>query len=278
MDAFSDLKGYLFDSLGQLVQNLADYLPNLLGAVALLVVGFILAALARWAILRLGAGIDRLVQAVGIVSVHTRLKWPVADILGWVLYWIIVLLFIRASLASLKLPSLAELLGRLLNYLPMLLIGAVVIFAGVIIGNALRDRIVSGARSIGMEQAGLLGTLARFIIIILAVIVGITQIGIDVSLFAHIFTILVAAVVGAVALAFGLGAGPTVSNIISARYVSRNYDVGQDIRINNIQGRILEILPTGVVLETDAGRTFIPAKVFNEEASVLLDDKSLDDD
>lgn len=278
MDAFSDLKGYLFDSMGQFIQTLTDYLPNLLGAVVLLVVGFILAALARWTIIRLGAGIDRLVHAVGIVSLHTRLKWPVADILGWLLYWIIVLLFVRASLASLKLPSLAELLGRLLTYLPMLLIGAAVVFVGVIIGNAMRDRIISGARSFGLEQAGLLGSLTRFIIIALAVIVGITQIGIDVTLFEHIFTILVAAVVGAVGLAFGLGAGPTVSNIISARYVSKNYQVGQDIRINNMQGRILEILPTGVVLETDAGRTFIPAKVFNEEASVLLDDKSLDDD
>lgn len=278
MDAFSDLKGYLFDSLGQFIQNLADYLPNLLGAVVLLVVGFILASLAKWAIIRVGAGIDRLFHAVGIVSLHARLKWPISDILGWLIYWIIVLLFVRASLASLKLPSLAELLGKLLTYLPTLLIGTAVIFAGIILGNAMRDRIVSGARSIGMEQAGLLGSLTRFIIIALAIIVGITQIGIDVTLFEHIFTILVAAVVGAVGLAFGLGAGSTVSNIISARYVSRNYRVGQEIRINNMQGKILEILPTGVVLETDSGRTFIPAKLFDEEASVLLDDKSLDED
>ncbi|HKK15944.1 MAG TPA: hypothetical protein VJ981_04500, partial [Gammaproteobacteria bacterium] len=151
MDAFSDLKGYLFDSLGQFIQNLADYLPNLVGAFALLVAGFILASLARWAIIRLGAGIDRLIHAVGIVSLHTRLKWPVSDILGWLIYWIIILLFIRASLASLKLPSLAELLGKLITYLPNLITAALFIILGTIIANTVREKINEGGDQVGLR-------------------------------------------------------------------------------------------------------------------------------
>jgi ribosomal protein S1 len=79
-------------------------------------------------------------------------------------------------------------------------------------------------------------------------------------------------------LAFGLGAGTTVSNIIASRYVRKNYQVGQQIRIHELEGKILEINPTGIVVDTKSGRTFIPAKLFDTEASVLLDDESLDDD
>ena len=278
MDEFSELKTYLLESFNLFLYNVGAYLPNLLSAIAFLIVGFIFAWIAKWIILRLGAGIDRIVQAIGFGSLHTRLKWHVAEILGWLIYWIIVLLFLRAALASLKLPSLAELLDRLLTYLPNIFIAAFFIIGGTILGNSLRDKISESAHSAGFRQAEVLGAMVRVTIIALSILVGLAHIGLDVRLFELILIIFVASLSGSIALAFGLGAGATVSNIISSRYVRKNYRVGQRIRIQEMQGNILEILPTGIVLETKSGRTFIPAKIFNEEASVLLDNVVADDD
>jgi len=278
MEQFAELKHLLTDSLNQFIQNVGAYLPNVFGAIVLIIAGFVLAWAVKWLILRLGAGFDKIFQTLGMASLHARLKWPLANIIGWLFYGLIILISLRAALASLKLPSLAELLGRLITSLPTLLIAVIVIFGGVMFGNAVKDRIYSGSRSIGLQQAELLGQITRVIIITLAIIVGLSQIGLEVRLFEYILVIIVAAVVGAIGLAFGLGAGPTVSNIISTRYVRKNYQVDQEIRINDMEGKILEILPTGIVLETDNGRTFIPGKVFDEEASVLLDHKSFDDD
>lgn len=277
MGDFAELKGYLFDSMGQLLQTVSDYLPNLLSAAILLIGGFLLASLVRWLIMRLGAGIDRLIHAVGFVSLHTRLKWPVSDILGWLIYWVIVLLFVRASLASLKLPSLAELLGKLITYLPNLITAALFIIVGTLVANTVRDKLAEGGDNIGLRQAGLLAGLVRFSIIALAVLVGMAQVGLDVRLFELVLTIFVAALAGSIGLAFGLGAGSTVSNIIAARYIRKNYQTGQRIRIQDLEGKILELLPTGIILDTRAGRTFVPAKIFDEEASVLLDDDTVDE-
>ena len=274
MNEFSELKGYLLDGMGQYINSAGAYLPHLLGAIILLVLGLVFAWIAKWIILRLGAGIDRVVHAIGFASLHTRLKWQVAHILGWLAYWIILLLFVRAALASLKLPSLAELLGRLLTYLPNVFIAGLFVVGGIMLGNYVREKIIQGAHATGLRQADVLGGVARVIIIILSAIIGLAQIGLDVDLFEHIFTIFVAAIAGSIALAFGLGAGSTVSNIIATRYVRRNYQTGQRIRILDMQGKILEILPTGVVLETKTGKTFIPAKLFDQEASVLLDNES----
>lgn len=278
MNQLTELKQLFIDSLNQFVQNAGAYLPNVIGAITLILAGLIFAWSIKWLILRLGVGFDKIIQKMGIASLHARLKWPLSSIIGWLFYWLIILISLRAALASLQLPSLAELLGRLITSLPTLLIAFIVIFGGVIFGNSIRDRILTNTRSIGRNQAEMLGQISRIIIITLAVIVGLTQIGLDVRLFEHILIIIVAAVVGAIGLAFGLGAGPTVSNIISARYVRKNYRVGQEIRINQMEGKILEILPTGIVLETESGRTFIPGKVFDEEASVLLDDDSFNED
>ena len=149
---------------------------------------------------------------------------------------------------------------------------------GVILGNYVRHRIQSTARSSGMRQAEMLGSTLKVIIIIFSVITGLDQLGLDVSLFELILVILIAAVVLSIALAFGLGAGPSLSNVISGRYVRKTYAVGQRININNFEGEILELLPTGVVLDSDTGRTFVPARMFDENASVLLDNANIKDD
>ncbi len=274
MELYDQLEQQLIDSLSQFIQTVGAYLPKLLSAVALLLLGLILAWGAKWLILRLGAGIDRMVQAIGIASLHVRLRWPVADILGWLTYWLIILFYITLAVEVLGFKGLSGWLGNLITYLPSLLLAGLFIFGGFLLGNTIRDRITTGGRSAGLQRSDTLGSWTRMIIILLAVIVGLAQIGIDVRLFEYILTIFVAALAIAIALAFGMGAGHTVSNIISARYVRKTYQVGQKIRINNLQGKILEMSSTGVVLDTDEGRTFIPARVFDEEASVLLDDES----
>jgi len=274
MELYDQLEQQLIDGLNQFIQTVGAYLPKLLSAVVLLLLGLILAWGAKWLILRLGAGIDRMVQAIGIASLHVRLRWPVADILGWLIYWMIILFYITLAVEVLGFKGLSDWLGNLITYLPSLLLAGLFIFGGFLLGNTIRDRITTGGRSAGLQRTDTLGSWTRMIIILLAVLVGLAQIGIDVRLFEYILTIFVAALAIAIALAFGMGAGPIVSNIISARYVRKTYQVGQKIRINNLQGKILEMSSTGVVLDTDAGRTFIPARVFDEEASVLLDDES----
>ena len=274
MKLYDVLKELLEDTISQFIHIAGAYIPNLFRAMALLITGLVLAWTAKWMIIRLGKGIDHLVHAIGLASFNIRLKWPITEILGWIVYWVVILFFITAAVKNLGLPALAELLSRFINYLPTLLIAGMFIVGGVVLGNNLRDRITSGARSAGLRQAEILGGWVRMIIIILAFVVGFAQIGLNVRLFEQILMVFVAALAGAVALSFGLGAGSTVANIISARYVRSNYRVGQQIRIMEMEGKILEMLPTGVILDTDKGRTFIPAKIFDQEASVLLDNQS----
>lgn len=277
MKEFSELNIYLFDSLTQFFQNVSDYLPNLIGAFILLISGLLVAWLAKWIIMRLGDGIDRIINMMGIGSLQLRLKWPITVILGRLVYWIIILLFVRAALDSLNLPSLVDVLGKLFTFLPNIFIASLIIFGGTLLANSIRDKINSNGSEIGLQHTDLLASILRFVIILLFVIVGLAQLGLDVGLLEQIITILFAALVGAIALAFGLGAGSTVSNIISSRYIRKNYQAGQRICIQKLEGKILEILPGGVMLDTKSGRTFIPAKIFNEEVSILLDNENIDE-
>ena len=272
MNQFFEIFSVLLqDTVSQFIKTAGAYMPNLFRALILFIAGLLLAWVAKWVIVRLGKGIDRLVNVIGLASFNVMIKWPIAAVLGWIVYWMIILFFVTAAVKSLGLPVLASLLGKFIHNLPTLLVAGVFIAGGVLLGNSLRDRITNSARSAGLRQAEILGGWVRIIVIILAFVVALAQLGLDVRLFEYVLIVFIAALAGAVALSFGLGAGATVANIISARYVRGNYRVGQKIQIKDMQGRILELLPTGVVLDTGAGRTFIPARVFDQEASILLD-------
>lgn len=277
MDYITQIQQLLIDSFNELVQTVSNYLPNLASAVTLLVIGLLLAWLTKWLLIRLSAALDRLVHAVGIRSVPILRDWPFGVILAWLAFWLIILFFVTAAVDSLGLPGLANWLDRVINNLPVFFVAALCVVAGVILGNYVRHRIQARANSSGMRQAEVLGTTLKAIIVTFAVITGLSQLGLDVSLFEQVLVIITAAVVASIALAFGLGAGPSLSNVISGRYVRKTYEVGQRIQINNIEGEILELLPTGVVLDTEIGRTFIPARLFDENASVLLDNEGLND-
>jgi small-conductance mechanosensitive channel len=278
MEYFNQIKQLLIDSFNELVETVSNYLPNLVSALTLLIIGLVLAWTTKWVLIRLGAGLDRIVHAIGIKSIPVLRDWPFGVIFGWLAFWLIILFFVTAAVDSLGLPGLADWLEKFINNLPLYLVAAFCVVGGVILGNYVRHRIQSTARSSGMRQAEMLGSTLKVIIIIFSVITGLDQLGLDVSLFELILVIIIAAVVLSIALAFGLGAGPSLSNVISGRYVRKTYAVGQRININNFEGEILELLPTGVVLDTETGRTFVPARMFDENASVLLDNAAINND
>ena len=104
----------------------------------------------------------------------------------------------------------------------------------------------------------------------IAVVTGIDQVGVESRFLIAALTIVIAAVIGGAALAFGLGARTAVSNIIGAHYLRQTYRVGQTVRIGSVEGSIVAMTTTAVILETGGGRVLVPAKEFSEGVSVLV--------
>ena len=107
-------------------------------------------------------------------------------------------------------------------------------------------------------------------ILIGAGLVAVEQLGIDVSLLTTLILIVLSALFGGAALAFGLGGRDWVANVLSAHYVSRLYQVGQTIRVSDVEGRIVRITETVVILETADGEVAVPAGTFSSGPSTLI--------
>jgi len=262
----------LNQSMNLLVQKTSGYLPNILGAIALLIGGWLLARILRFACLRLVSGMDSLLRRYGMERLLIRIGFerPPSDLIGTIIYWLVFLVFFAAATETLGLPVVATWLGGVSTYLPRILVGVLILLGGFLAGSLARDAITSAANAAGIAYSLLLGRLAYAAILLVAVVTGIDQIGIESRFLTIAIAIIIGSLVGAAALAFALGARTAVSNIIASHYLRQIYKVGQTIKIGEAEGKISEITNTVVILENSNTRFVVPAKEFSERMSVLL--------
>ena len=261
------------DTLTHMVQRVTGFVPNLLGAAILLLLGWLVARLSRGTVEKLlDLGLRRLAKQTPIDNaVHrTGLRDTVPWLAGAVVYWIILLFFAAAAVEKLELTVASNLVSRLAFYLPNVLVAMFLIFVAIAVGSMARSAIAKAGAAAGMPQAPVLARAVEILIIFVGVVIGIDQAGIQSTLLTLVVAVCVATVLGGLALAFGLGSSAAVSNLISARYLANLYRVGQMVRIDGVEGRILELTQTGVVLEGVDGRVLVPARKFTEQASVLI--------
>jgi small-conductance mechanosensitive channel len=257
--------------LNQLENIILSFLPKLAVAVVIFLVGFALARLIKALMNRFINRMDRILPSKSLQKKLRQLSTdPSTRLVSNLIYWIVIIFFLTAATEILGLPIITNWLGGLVNYLPNLLLAALLIFTGVIGGRLLRDTINTAATKAGATYGEVIGQFANYVILSIAILLAITQIGVDLAILSGIIYIVLAAILFGAALAFGFGAKTSISNILACYYMQARYQIGETIKIDNIEGRIIEFTSTSLILESDKGQITIPAKKFNEESSVLI--------
>ncbi|MFC3230730.1 hypothetical protein ACFOGJ_26015 [Marinibaculum pumilum] len=262
----------LADGIAQLADSIVALLPSLLSAIVIVVVGWLVARLLRALTLRSAHTINRAAQAIGLGSLmgSARLPGSTIQVIASVIYWLVILFFLTAATRVLGLTVFAGWLDQLVGYLPNILSGLLIIFAGAILANIARDATTAALPALSESQRMLAGRIVQGLTMVVLLVVGLDQIGIDITVVITILAVVVAALLGGLSLAFALGARTFVSNVIGAHYLDRDFAPGQRIRVRDMEGTILEITPVAVVVETAEGRLRIPAHLFADEVTLML--------
>ena len=253
--------------------SVIDYLPTLLGAAILMLVGWGVARLLRAATNRAGNHINRILDRAfrsGRLA-HFRLSPRMLSALAEVIFWLT--LFVLASIAARAagLNTFATWLDRMVASLPNLVAGVLVIVIGFFLGALARDLTAAAVPVNRAAQALLVGKVAQIAVVVIALVIGLDQFGINVTFIVTVLAIATGVLLGGFAIAFGLGARDFVANLIGARELRRELEPGQVIRLGTIEGEVIEITATALVLATEDGRRRIPAGVFANEAMTIVD-------
>jgi small-conductance mechanosensitive channel len=257
------------------LERLLMHLPNVLGAVVLLLVGWLLARLLRLATRRGAALLDALItRSTG------QSRWQVgrsASVLGTVVYWVVLLFFVTAATQTLGLQTFTDWLARLLDHLPALVAGLLIVAVGYVLSGMVGELVQATATALEPRQRSVLARLAHGATLLVALLIGAEQIGLKITWVAILAAIVVAALLGGVAIAVSLGARGYVANLIGAFYLRQAFQVGQKVQLMGFEGHILEVSATSLVLETSAGRVLLPGRVYHDEAILVLAQQRSDD-
>jgi hypothetical protein len=266
---------WLEEALRELTLALKTFLPHLLEALALLLVGWVAAFIVRWLVNRFGKGLDAIMAMVHrwLGQEVTRTRWSVTTLVGNVAFWITLIYAVSAAAEQIGLVTFANWLLELLGYLPRVLISAFILFIGYLISNGIRNLIVAFADAADFQHGLSLGRLVSGLILVFAMLLGLNQLGLDVSLFSNIIILGVAALFGSAAIAFGIGAADAVRNVLALHYVRKTYRNGLRVRVQGLEGEILELTPVAVILETGEGEAMIPGRQFLESVSLVVEEQ-----
>lgn len=260
-------------ALQNMSTQVLEYLPRIAVAILVLVAGWFIARLIRSLILRAISRVDQLWQRFiakrGLEQLQPR-QAP-TRIVGELVFWLLLLFFITLATEILGLGIVGSWLKELVTFLPMAAAGILIVLVGYVISILARDLVATTAASAGLGRGDLLARTVQATILFTAIIIGVGQVGIDVAFLTMIVGILLAAMVGGLALAFGLGARTHVSNIIAANQLRNIYQIGDKVRIGELEGRIIDITASRLILETDSGTADVPAKLFDEQITTITE-------
>jgi len=189
--------------------QMGQYLPRLIGAVLILVIGWLIAKLLQFVVVR-GlklinfdvvtdkAGLDGFLKKGGV-------RKSTIDVLGLLVYWLAILVTLLATFNSLGLTVVSELFSSIIQFIPNVIVAVLILTIGLYFARFVADAITTYTRNVGMQDAELIGRVTHYTIAIFVVIVALGQIHIAEAILYSVFQILFAGIVLALALAFGLG-------------------------------------------------------------------------
>lgn len=265
--SYQEVIAQLKAQVQQVAHQLIDASPRIAGALALALLGLALAYLARALSHRLIAGLDRLFPCLRLTKgrgaeFRTAAGWAV----GRVLFWLVLLFFLTVATEILGLPVVSYWLNGIVVYLPRFLAAVLILFAGLVGGQFLRDVIMAT----GLSHATALARLGQVAVVVASALIAVNQAGLNVDLLTGGLLLVFGIALLGSALTFALGARTTVANILASYYLQKTYRVGHRVSIENYQGEIVQITATAVVLDAGEGRISVPASIFAEQASILL--------
>lgn len=187
---------------------LAAFLPRLLAALVLAVVGWAAAALVRSALRRVAdaAALRRLTERTRVAEMLRFAELPpVSRMLPGAVFWLVWLAFLAAALDVLVLPGLGSVRVAFVDVILRVLRAALVVVVGVLAANVVWRMTLLGAFNAGLPSPRLIATAMRLLILAIAVVTALTQLGLPMPIVLTAFSIAFGAVMLGLALAFGLG-------------------------------------------------------------------------
>ncbi|MDD5327583.1 MAG: hypothetical protein PHY02_07190 [Phycisphaerae bacterium] len=202
----------------QMLSKILAYLPVLLGALVILVIGWVVAKAIRRIIdwLLKTVRFDMLADKAGISGILRKgdLKISAREVVCGIVYWLIIIMVLVMAVDALGLPKASDILASLFAYIPKVIAALLVLIVAMFLASFVSGIVRMAAENAKLPKSELLAGISRWAIIVFAATIALEQLGIAPLLVTATFNIILGGIVLALALAFGLGGKDAASKYL----------------------------------------------------------------
>ncbi|MGJ8656504.1 MAG: mechanosensitive ion channel family protein [Akkermansiaceae bacterium] len=262
MNTIADLNLNAFTQ-SSFFQNVISYTPKLLAAALILLIGWLAATI-------LAKLTKSLFLKIGIDSFHKKNQAELPDdeflnnltfssILSKFVYWGVMLATLVATVETLGLSKLSAIFDQLLDYLPRLVSGIILLVIFFIIAGILKNTLRKKLRGLGLSYANFIGNSVYWLLIVVGFSMSLNHLQIETSLVSRIILVIMLSLCLTISIALGFSMKEISTKIIYSHYARDVFTIGTEIQINGESVTVVNVKATTTIVETiDGRRKFIP--------------------
>ncbi len=214
-----DWKTIVVEPVKVILIRAGAFVPTLVGVLIILIVGWIIANVVKSIITKVLkiAQLDTAGEKSGFADLLRKggIKYTISELIGVLGYWLVMLLVFVSALNALGMTVAAELLDKVLLYIPNVIASIFILVLGLFFAGLLATIVRTAATNAGIGYAKLLGQIVQIVIGIFAVAISLEQLKIGTTIITLALNIIIAAIGLAFAIAFGLGAKDVAGRLVS---------------------------------------------------------------
>jgi len=183
------------------------FIPKLLGAIVILLIGWVVARLVRRAASRLlvAVGLDRLLDRAGLAERMKAAGMSASDLVARAVYWIMLLVVLLMAAQTLEIEHLSDLLSALIAYLPLVVVAIIIVIVAAAVGAFLAEVAAPWSRDHGISW---LPVVARWMVIGFGALAALNTLNLAEEIVNTLFIAVVGTIGVTLAIAFGVGGIP----------------------------------------------------------------------
>lgn len=254
----------------EVLGDLLKVLPNIIGALAVLFIGWLLAKIISRIIERLFKAIklDDLAEKLNDIDLlrGSEVKIKPSVVISKIVYYIIMLIVVAVSADFLALKILSTQVEGLIDYVPKLITAGLIMVMGLLLSNMVKELVATTFRSIGMNSGTLISNIIFYFLFISIALSALKQALVETGFIENNLTIIISGIMLAFAIGYGYASRSVMANFLGSLYSKPKFRVGEIIRVKNTKGKIIGMDNTSLILRTgDARRVVIPLSLLTEE-------------
>lgn len=245
------------DTIENVASALSEFFPRLLGALVALAAAVYLARLVQRLLSELleRAGLEGLFERTGASQLLWRLGYGEgpSKLLGLVAFWGVIVTGCAAALSVLGLSSLEQTANEVISLSGRVLVALAILMAGAVSAGWLSDLVAREADRARLRGSNVMRRIIFGAVISVAALLAAGQLGLETSVLLLLAVIVLASIGLTTALALGPGLVPLSGNIAAGRYVQEDLSVGDEIRVEDVEGVIEELGHSSIILRAEDG-------------------------